>query len=30
MCLDIKNLRCRDGKFWWSTAEGAGGEPGGE
>jgi hypothetical protein len=27
MSFDNKNLRCRDCKFWWPTAEAAGGEP---
>lgn len=27
MSWDNKNLRCRDCKFWWPTAEAAGGEP---
>ena len=27
MSWENKNLRCRDCKFWWPTAEGAGGEP---
>lgn len=27
MTWDNKNLRCRDCRFWWPTAEGTGNEP---